>query len=628
MLKTFSEVKSRIRQGPIQLQLNFVIGTLILLTIISIAAVTYLRTINILHDNFRDTNMTILTETKEKINSRFRSLEKTMQLMSTDYRVQNYISSSGQVSDRDLYKYFNDCINLHKYKVNRDGITYVYDLIDDIIFLNEKRNFVSRRYNFNIDNINRLKKEQVFVKAYEKKGELKWTDLFYNQLSEDYVKTNFNGDPKLLLNQFMLIRYIVNEKYRSDIGYLAISINLDRFSGLIENINFGQQGDIFVTDYKGRILACKSKEMVLNTIDFDAESFNRVFSKLNSGYIEGKIGKETYYISYMPLDINNWRLIGLVPKKVFQAQADRIRSTVLIIGSLSFFIFLYFGSQISKGITRPLKKVILTMDKIEKSGDLSIQIEQEGPREIFHLGHSFNHMLERIAKLTKQIYEEQKMKREAELKAMQLQINPHFLYNSLDSIRWMAGSRNEDHEKVENMIDSLSTFFKIGLSGGKEKIPISDELNHVQSYLTVQKIRYNDHLNFFIDVDKEIEECITLKLILQPLVENAIYHGICKKKGTCGLIKITGSQISSDMIRFEVIDNGAGIPRDELESINRKMKNGYWTENCIMRETQGYGLFNVNSRIKISFGDKYGLHYVSTEGKGTKVEVTIPVINQ
>jgi len=169
-----------VRHKPIQFQLNFIIGTLIFFTVIIIAFVTYTLLVDFLNENFEYSQVTILNETSEKINSRLKAVERTIQMITSDYRLQNYLDDSREVADSDIYEYFNDCIVLNKYKVERDGITYVDDLIDDIIFLNPKRDFVSRRYSIDISNVNKLKDTPVFRSAFEEKGKLLWTDVFYN----------------------------------------------------------------------------------------------------------------------------------------------------------------------------------------------------------------------------------------------------------------------------------------------------------------------------------------------------------------------------------------------------------------------------------------------------------------
>jgi len=210
--------------------------------------------------------------------------------------------------------------------------------------------------------------------------------------------------------------------------------------------------------------------------------------------------------------------------------------------------------------------------------------------------------------------EEQALKRRAELTALQAQMTPHFLYNTLDSIRWKAERAGE--EEISRMITALATLFRIALSRGREIISVEQELRHVESYLMIQKMRYSDRMNYTMDVDPAIMKLATVKLILQPLVENAIYHGI-KESAHSGNVTVKGSRIG-DVLQLQVIDNGQGIPQAKLALLQADLAKG----RSVSRE--GYGIFNVNERIRLHFGPEYGLELESEWGKGTVSTVRLP----
>ena len=225
-------------------------------------------------------------------------------------------------------------------------------------------------------------------------------------------------------------------------------------------------------------------------------------------------------------------------------------------------------------------------------------------------------MIYEIKNLIAEVRKEQKSKREAELKVLQAHIKPHFLYNTLDTINWMALKYNA--EDIIETINALTKLFRIGLSRGDEIISLSEEIKHVRSYLTIQKQRYEDILDFEIRLGEELENYLVQKVIIQPIVENAIYHGI-KQKGEPGIIIIKAKVVLNKLV-ITVFDNGVGIHKDKLDRINDILQNG-------SVERIGYGVFNVNERIRISRGLEYGIKIFSKQGKGTIVKIYNPIVH-
>ena len=228
-------------------------------------------------------------------------------------------------------------------------------------------------------------------------------------------------------------------------------------------------------------------------------------------------------------------------------------------------------------------------------------------------------MIKNIMQLIEDKQKEQKALQKAELKALQAQINPHFLYNTLDAIVWMTETNNND--KVVEITKAFSSFFRITLSKGNEWITLAEEIEHTRSYLIIQRMRYRDILSYEIDVDDSILKCRILKLILQPIVENALYHGI-KNKRNPGSIIVRASRYGDEKILLEVIDDGNGMTEERLREVVAYIN----ADNSVSRKNEGYGLRNVNQRIKLYYGKQYGLSIKSEYKKGTHVSVIIPLV--
>ena len=268
---------------------------------------------------------------------------------------------------------------------------------------------------------------------------------------------------------------------------------------------------------------------------------------------------------------------------------------------------------VSRSITGPVKNLCEATRRIA-GGDFSVRVTLRSKDEIATLADSVNDMSEHLEEMVSKIKEDERKMRYTELRLLQEQINPHFLYNTLDTIVWLV--EGNDPEKAVNMVVSLSDFFRIVLSKGKEIITIKEEEQHIRSYLEIQQVRYRDILEYDIQIEPQLYSYDILKLTLQPLVENALYHGIKVKRGK-GIIRVTG-RLKGDEIYLEVKDNGVGMSEDELDSLRIKI-------NKPCKETDaGFGLANVNERIRINFGAQYGMTIHSREGEGTSVQVVIP----
>jgi two-component system sensor histidine kinase YesM len=272
---------------------------------------------------------------------------------------------------------------------------------------------------------------------------------------------------------------------------------------------------------------------------------------------------------------------------------------------------------ISASIYLPIKKLHNVTKTITKN-DLQALVTSHNVDEITEMGISFNIMIGKIRELLDAKIKEQENLKKAELKALQAQINPHFLYNTLDTIVWLAEA-NKTQQVIE-IVRALSSFFRITLSKGKDWIPILQEIEHVRSYLTIQKMRYRDILDYQIEVDEEILDGNILKLTLQPLVENALYHGI-KNKRNGGVITVRAKRAAQDQVSLEVQDDGVGFTPYKLSQIQAALQED---AGEITLKESGFGLENVDKRIKLYYGKQYGLTIQSQYQEGTLVRVAIP----
>lgn len=294
-----------------------------------------------------------------------------------------------------------------------------------------------------------------------------------------------------------------------------------------------------------------------------------------------------------------------------QRQAVHV-SVFLFIGV--FAVASVVSRWMARSVSKPIEELCRTTELVAK-GDFDTRAEGTAGDEISVLTKSFNSMVGQIGVLVENIKEEQHNLRDTELKLLQAQINPHFLYNTLDTIIWLA--EDKQTEQVVSMVGSLSEFFRTTLSEGRDVITIKEEEAHIRSYLEIQQFRYRDILEYKIAIPETVYHNTIMKLTIQPLVENALYHGIKNKRGK-GMIHVTARK-EEDVIIIDVIDNGIGMKPEELDSIRNKLTGQRHKEG-------GFGLANVHERIQLNYGERFGLSFTSEYGLGTTATVTIPAV--
>lgn len=322
--------------------------------------------------------------------------------------------------------------------------------------------------------------------------------------------------------------------------------------------------------------------------------------------------RETF-LQYVYYEVNDLQQLRSEYEKFYTQMFEF--SIITFAGILILFLFLFY--KMPRSITRPIRRLSEVAGQAAK-GDFTVRFDARSSAEVSALSDSLNMMIDKINELLDQITKEQTRLRKAEFELLQSQINPHFLYNTLDAIVWLAEAGEQ--RKVVSMVGSLSEFFRASLNQGKDIISVREELQHVRSYLEIQQVRYQDILNYEIHVPKELHRYTIPKITIQPLVENALYHGIKNKRGP-GRIVLSGRK-EKDFFVLQIEDNGIGISEERLQQVRDGMKNKVLTENDI------YGLYNVNERIRLNFGEEYGITIESSHGKGTAVKITLPCVEQ
>lgn len=400
---------------------------------------------------------------------------------------------------------------------------------------------------------------------------------------------------------------IVNPENGKIEGVFFVDLNYSSISDLCDRLSLGSKGYTFIVDNSGFIIYHPKQQLLYSGIK--TELINQVLEQESGSFLTAD--KELLY-TVSKSDKTGWFVAGVAN---YEEMMGRLDETQLIYAILSLVLLaaaILISIVLSNEITKPIKMLGKSMKVVETGNFNQVTFEVEYQNEIGHLTKSFQIMVTKIQNLIKQNMEEQETKRKSELRALQAQINPHFLYNTLDSIIWMAESGK--NREVVQMTSSLSKLLRKSISNEKEIVTIESEIGYTKEYLTIQKMRYQDKLEYDISVAPEILQKTIVKLVLQPLVENAIYHGI-KYEDRKGMLRITG-EIAGDAICIQVIDNGRGMEKETLQHILDPKEDG---------EKRAVGVANVHNRIQMHYGKEYGLAYKSQIGVGTTVTVTLPI---
>lgn len=390
--------------------------------------------------------------------------------------------------------------------------------------------------------------------------------------------------------------------------YVAVDFNFTSIASYVDNVGIGPHGYCYIMDRSGDIVYHPQQQLIYAGLkNEDTMSLREVADGVYPG------GNTIKAIE--TLNDGNWRIVGvsytdeMIGEKIRQIQKLIVRVTVVFIVFAVALSILF-----SRVITKPMKKLVHAMQEFENHAEVYDYQAVNGVQEVRNLSDSFAHMVKMIQELMNRVKMEEISLRKTELKALQAQINPHFLYNTLDSIQWMC--EQEKNGDAVKMVSALAKLFRISISRGRELIPIADEINHARSYLLIQSYRYKNQFTYEFDIEEAITGYYCNKITLQPLIENAIYHGINWMVDE-GLIRITARGDGDDII-FLVSDNGAGMTKEQCEGILKKERS----------DSSGIGIKNVNDRIKIFFGESYGIQIDSEPDVGTTIRIRFPKIRE
>ncbi|MFC5402197.1 cache domain-containing sensor histidine kinase [Cohnella soli] len=576
----------------IQSSISLAFSLLILAAIVLTSLVSYRVSVDAVESNSKGYIEEIIKQVNMNLQSYVDNMENISLLAMTNKDVKYYISDNGFISSEDRRTYEKRISDLFQ------AILYTRQDISSIMVFGYNGRYVSDRRITNLNRFASLEQQSWYKSAQAAGGKA--------VISAPHVQNVIENDYRWVVS---LSRELKSTDGITAEGVFLVDLNLSIINDICSKINLGKKGYLFIVDNDGNIVYHPQQQLIDSKLR--TERVNDVIQAASgsSFVVNDGEGKRIYSVQ----DTNfGWKIAGVAYTNDLIASQKDLRNSILLYSLLGLTISLLISIWLSHRLTKPIKVLQSDMKQVEK-GNFDIQTKIEQMNEIGQLGRSFNVMVTRTKLLMEETILNQESKRKSELLLLQSQINPHFLYNTLDSIVWMA--EQKQHEEVVLMTSALAKLFRASITKDQELVPIRVEVEHITNYLLIQKMRYNEDLDYTIDIDESIWGYKTLKILLQPLVENAIYHGIRKMYGSDdGMITIRG-KLSGDQIVFEVEDNGLGMTPEQLSQLRLA---------SVSEGDKGIGIRNVNERIKLFFGHEYGIQIRSEIEVGTCVTITIP----
>lgn len=512
--------------------------------------------------------------------------------------IQNTLSADGFGEERPYMEQWLEYYELNKefnsYEISNSIYRFCLYVPDEVMY-------AGNQYYF--DGVSRLKERSDYV------------DLRYAlNTGEDYVaisRERDGVDQQDTSQMVTLYHRIASKKEKEEeLGICSISVSAKYFQDIMKNANITSEGLVYlmsengrmITSFNSSILQKMQKKGIL--LNYGAELFME----------KKKEGQKEYYITRQNVDGASWQMILIIPENEYEDQYRFLwLSAALMLGSMIAVIVL-MSYLLSGYYVGRLKKLNVEMTGLESgnlNANLPITTEEDEIEEIYH---NFNGMVQEVQRLMQEHYQLGKEVKMAEVRALQAQINPHFLYNTLDLINWI--SMDYGAEEIGTLTWNLARFYRLSLNHGKSLISIGEEVEHVEVYVNIENYHFDNAISLEVDVPEELKSYACLNIILQPFVENAIVHGIAEKPDieSCE-IRICARREEQDIV-FSVQDDGPGVDVKEMQKE---------TQQDIRTAQHGYGVRNINFRLKLCFGEKYGVTYLESE-KGTHVEIKIPVM--
>jgi two-component system sensor histidine kinase YesM len=579
-------------------KLFIIFFTLVLLPTLALGYSNYIRTTELAYENINNAMMQTLVQINYNIHNTIEYATLVSDSLYFDEEIKDFL---GKENSSDIKLWLKKLKSLRNKIRNYEGKNNIYKVR---LFVDSEKMESTEHVNF--FSVNDIKDKEWYSETTNLYGAAIWSGVNY--------ETTIAGEPDSWLISYRRVMKHTNN-IRDNSGILSVDITEAYLYSLMDDVSLSESERIFIVDEEGRLLSGADKS-VLGQEYLEASIMDKLKGSEQAILKIGDIGQEEYLV-YTTIKDTGWILIDRIAREnilegySFWGDLDFILLTILVIILLVAASFVIINNIMNE----IMKRMRLIAEKIENEGMKADQYsaDQRIDRndEMGKVEGMVYSMIERTNQLSKESYEVRLEERKAQLMALQAQINPHFLYNTLENINWMAVRKNAP--EISSMVTTLAKYFRLSLNKGKVLVSIVDEVELIKTYLTIQNARFDGGLNYEINLDPECKNYSIPKLTLQPIVENSVLHGILKKPEKSGTIRIE-TLFLEDELMIIITDDGVGMEQERVSELLNSQQSSH------------YGLYNVQERLKLYYGDKYGLKIDSISGQGTTVTLHLGLI--
>jgi two-component system sensor histidine kinase YesM len=578
--------------------------SIISIFIMILGVYAYTQTSALLEQRVNEYNEIIKESVNEALTNYVHELEKITYLVYTP-EAQEILNELNTIDSTSSWEYIDNKNDFFSSFYSWMGFRNFEHPSKRIFVINSDGSYYERSFGF-IDPNYDLLDTSIYKKAVSKKGAI----VFEVVDREDYL---WNEEQQADTTTLLIARKINNQISNKDLGVMVIAIDWKHVTRVFDNIIADASGEFYIKDDNGEIV-------------FHTDNNYNIKEYINNMSINNTtecavIQDDEYLISNHFLPSTGWTFISASSLSDINQDIYHIKDLSILIILVSLISGALISILFSRSIIKPINKLRIFAGEIEK-GILDSRIHINSYNEFNYLAKTFNLMAERLKKVIHKNYVLTLQEKEANLKLLHAQINPHFLYNTLNSIN--AYAQMYDIQEISDMTYALSDVLRYSIQNNKELVKVSEEIEHLKNYLLIQNIRYSNEIDIEVDIPEEILDYKITRFVLQPLVENALYHGLELKEEDKRLV-IRAYQ-TDNVLKFEIIDNGIGIEVSELKKIQRYIKSSNVEPLGQESEKTSIGLINVHKRIQLTFGNEYGLEISSKLGQGTSIFITLPVL--